>query len=66
VRVTLNGEDVEFEASTTVEDVIAALGIERRGVAVSLDREIVPRSRWAATPLAEGARIEVLAAAAGG
>jgi sulfur carrier protein len=64
--VTLNGEDVEFESPTTVDDVIAALGIERRGVAVSLDREIVPRSRWATTPLAEGAQVEVLAAAAGG
>ncbi len=66
MRVTLNGEDVEFESPTTVDDVIAALGIERRGVAVSLDREIVPRSRWATTPLAEGAQVEVLAAAAGG
>lgn len=64
--MTLNGEDVEFESPTTVDDVIAALGIERRGVAVSLDREIVPRSRWATTPLAEGAQVEVLAAAAGG
>lgn len=62
----VNGEATEFEAPTTIDDVVTALGIERRGVAVSLDREVVPRSRWTTTTVTEGARVEVLAAAAGG
>jgi sulfur carrier protein len=62
----VNGETAEFESPTTIDDVVTALGIERRGVAVSLDREVVPRSRWATTTVTEGARVEVLAAAAGG
>lgn len=66
MHVTLNGESAEFGPATTIDDVITSLGIERRGVAVSLDREVVPRSKWASTPIDDGARIEVLAAAAGG
>jgi sulfur carrier protein len=64
--VTLNGAIVEFASPTTIEDVVASLGIEQRGVAVALDREVVPRSSWATTQLGEGAHVEVLAAAAGG
>jgi sulfur carrier protein len=64
--VTLNGEPAEFASAATVDDVITSLGIERRGVAVSLDREVVPRSQWVTTPLHDGASVEVLAAAAGG
>jgi thiazole synthase len=37
-----------------------------RGVAVALDGEVVPRSDWKSTPLAEGRRVEVLAAIQGG
>jgi thiazole synthase len=37
-----------------------------RGVAVALDGEVVPRVEWASTALAEGSRVEVLAAIQGG
>lgn len=49
-----------------IDDVVASLGIEPRGVAVSLNREIIPRSKWGTTSVTEGANVEVLAAAAGG
>jgi sulfur carrier protein len=39
---------------------------DARGVAVALDGEVVTRSRWSDTELAEGARIEVVAAIGGG
>jgi sulfur carrier protein len=37
-----------------------------RGVAVAVDREVVPRSRWDDTHLADGQRVEVLEAVQGG
>ena len=43
----------------------AVAGTER-GVAVSIDREVVPRSSWSTVELRPGARVEVLVAAAGG
>jgi sulfur carrier protein len=71
--VYVNGERRELPAQATVSSVLELLSSEgdspaaaSRGLAVALDDEVVPRSRWSATPIAEGARIEVLAAIQGG
>jgi sulfur carrier protein len=43
-----------------------AIGRPRRGLAVAVDAEVVPRSEWDARPLADGERVEVLTAIQGG
>jgi sulfur carrier protein len=64
--VTVNGEPVDLAAGATGADVVAAVCPTDRGVAVAIDREVVPRSRWATVAVTEGARVEVVTAAAGG
>jgi len=68
MTVELNGEPVELESSATVAAAveIAAAARDARGIAVAVDGEVVPRSAWDATPLAEGQRVEVLGAIQGG
>jgi sulfur carrier protein len=67
VNVLVNGERRELAPGTTVEAVVRGLAVAPgRGVAVALDREVVPRSAWAATELREGQELEVLEAVAGG
>ena len=68
MRVELNGEPRELEAGATLADAVAASGAEpdRRGVAVALDGEVVPRAEWGSTPVGEGQRVEVVAAIQGG
>jgi sulfur carrier protein len=66
VRVRLNGELTEVEEQASVRDVVRSLLSSERGVAVSVDREVVPRSKWASERLHEGALVEVLTASAGG
>ena len=68
MRIELNGEPVEVETGAQVGDAVAETGADpdRRGVAVAVDGEVVPRSVWDATPLREGARVEVVAAVQGG
>lgn len=68
MNLVLNGSPRELPDGATVKDAVAASGIPAlaRGVAVAVDREVVPRSRWEATPLQEGQRIEVLEAVQGG
>jgi len=68
VDVVLNGAPLRLAAGATVADAVGACGVaaDERGVAVALDREVVPRAAWAATPLPDGARVEVLRATAGG
>jgi sulfur carrier protein len=66
--VTVNGEAWELPGGTTVALVVASLPStpEGRGVAVALDGEVVPRGAWGETKLADGARVEVVAAVQGG
>ena len=66
MQVTVNGEDTELTADTTVADLVAA----RRGghdrVAVALNWDVVPRSSWPRTRISPGDALEVLAPTAGG
>jgi sulfur carrier protein len=66
VFVEINGQRRELADGATVPDALGALGLPRTGVAVAVDGEVVPKARWAATALADGARVEVLTAVQGG
>ena len=71
MRIALNGEDAIVPDGATVAAAVRATGIngaedDRRGVAVAVDGEVVPRSEWDATTLADGQNVEVVAAIQGG
>lgn len=66
MTVQVNGEARELTDGTNVADVVRALTDAERGVAVAVDGEVVPRSAWAATALADGQHVEVLRAVQGG
>jgi sulfur carrier protein len=65
--VTVNGERREVPGGATVATVVSLLGSAGgRGVAVALGGEVVPRGEWEATPISDGAHVEVVAAIQGG
>jgi sulfur carrier protein len=64
--VRLNGTELQFADGSTLADVVASLTATHTGIAVALDDAVVPRSRWDATPVFAGARVEVLTAVQGG
>jgi thiazole synthase len=68
MRVELNGEVREMQEGATLADAARAAGVVEgaRGVAIALDGEVAPRAAWPSTTLAEGSRVEVLAAIQGG
>jgi thiazole synthase len=70
MRIELNGKDVELPGGANLGDAAREAGAppeeSPRGVAVALDGEVVPRAEWASTALAEGSKVEVLAAIQGG
>jgi sulfur carrier protein len=69
MKVMVNGELHDLPDGSTVADLVKRAGMEvdqRRGVAVAVDAEVVPRSAWEDTELAEGQRVELLAAMQGG
>lgn len=64
--VSVNGERRELAPGATIANLVEDLLAPRRGVAVAVDGQVVPRGEWDETPLPEGARIEVVAAIQGG
>jgi sulfur carrier protein len=68
MHVILNGAERDLPDGATVLDAVALAGVaaDERGVAVALDRDVVPRGAWRGTTLHPGARVEVLRASAGG
>jgi sulfur carrier protein len=68
MTIELNGEAVEIASGARVGDAVARSGADpqRRGVAVAVDGEVVPRSAWDETELREGQRVEVVGAIQGG
>jgi sulfur carrier protein len=66
--VELNGDRVELSDGASVADAVAAAGANsgRRGVAVAVDGEVVPRSGWEGRDLRDGQKVEVVEAIQGG
>ncbi|MBW3559548.1 MAG: sulfur carrier protein ThiS [Proteobacteria bacterium] len=66
MRLTINGEERRVPPVTTVTELVAALELDTRKVAVERNLEIVPRSLHAQTPVADGDRIEIVHFIGGG
>lgn len=66
MEVTVNGESRRFGGAATVQSLIDTLGLDARKVAVERNREIVPKSRYAETALAEGDALEIVCFVGGG
>ncbi|WOP17478.1 sulfur carrier protein ThiS [Raineyella sp. LH-20] len=78
MTTTVNGEAYVPRDGETVLDLIAArtgrplgpdgrpLDGDRLGLAVAIDRAVVPRGSWARTLLADGQQIDIVTAVQGG
>ena len=66
MRVLANGDPVDLAEGATVDDLLARLGLGGKWVVVERNREPVARAELATTLLADGDRIELVRAVAGG
>ena len=66
MRVTVNGEEKELDATVSVADLVMQLGLGGRRIAVEVNGEIVPHSLHASHKLNAGDRVEVVHAIGGG
>lgn len=62
----MNGDPVEVPAGATVDDLLGRLGLGAKWVVVERNGEPVPRRQAATTVLADGDRLELVRAVAGG
>ena len=66
IELSVNGQAQRLEAGANVARLLEALELAGKRVAVEKNGEIVPRSRYADTRLAEGDALEIVVAVGGG
>ena len=66
IQVAINGEIRSIPDGQTILQLLESLDLDPARVAVELDRRIVKPPAWAATPIASGARLEIVQFVGGG
>jgi thiamine biosynthesis protein ThiS len=66
MNLIINGEDRQFDSALTISALVDRLGMKPDRVAVELNRQLMPRERWATTPLADDDRLEIVHFVGGG
>lgn len=66
VQVTVNDEPHALPDGATVADLVTALGLGARRIAVEVNRSVVPRAAYPSTALHEGDTVEVIHFVGGG
>ena len=66
MTLQLNGEKRELKEGETLADLVRELSLEGRPIAVELNRDVVPKTKFGETRLAEGDQIEIVTLVGGG
>jgi sulfur carrier protein len=65
MRVTVNGEPREI-SSASVDALLSELEYEGNHFAIAVNYDVLPRAKWALTPLQAGDAIEIITPRQGG
>ena len=66
IKVTVNGSPREFSAALTFDQFLDELSLSGKRLAIELNGEIVPRSRYGDTAVDARDRLEIVGAVGGG
>lgn len=66
IQVAVNGEIRSIPYGQTIQGLLQSLALDPARVAVELDRRIVKPHNWGTTPIADGARLEIVQFVGGG
>ncbi len=66
IEIVVNGEACRVAAGARVPDLVRELQLTPERLAIELNRDILPRSRWAETELQPGDRLEIVHFVGGG
>ena len=66
MKIQINGEPREFNAPLTLVGLVEQLGMKPDRVAIELNRELAPRTRWQEISLHEGDQLEIVQFVGGG
>lgn len=66
MKATVNGEAHDLPDGATVGSLLEILGAKRTGIAVAHNERVVPRTHYDSRVIADGDRVEIIRAVAGG
>ena len=66
MEIELNGAPHPVAENLNVQDLIASLDLANKSLAVAINREVVPRSKWAECVLQPSDRVDIVKAIGGG
>jgi len=66
MQIVVNGHERSVPVGCTVDQLLEALDLGGQGLAIAVDRAIVPRSERSSWVLEAGATVEILRAVGGG
>ena len=66
MKCTVNGQDRDIPQGTTIEQLIADLGLEKSICAAEVDKKIVPKRERSSFEIHEGMTIEIVTLVGGG
>ena len=68
MKIRVNGKTKEIRLNINVHDLLIALDLNptQPGIAVAVDREVIPKTKWQATKLRENSDVEIIRAVQGG
>ncbi|WKZ33122.1 MAG: sulfur carrier protein ThiS [Thermodesulfobacteriota bacterium] len=66
MQIKVNGEKMEVCEGITIDSLLDLLAVKRQGIAIDLNREIVPKRLLSTTILKDGDVVEIVRMVGGG
>ena len=68
MKILVNGEEKTVNPNLNIHDLLIALELNptQAGIAVAVNREVIPKTKWQATALRENDDVEIIRAVQGG
>ena len=66
MTITVNGRTMEVTDGLSVEALLTQLGVNRKFMAVAVNREVTPKTVYGSTTLRAGDRVEIVRPMGGG
>ena len=68
MKIRVNGEETEVRLNLNVYELLVALELDptQAGIAVAVEREVIPKTAWQGKELRENSDVEIIRAVQGG
>lgn len=68
MKIRINGEDRKIRSDLNLYELLIdlALNPDQAGIAVAVDREVIPKTEWQHQRLCENSEVEIIRAVQGG